>query len=311
VIMPMTNPDGFLYSYTSERMHRKNMARNSGSSCIGVDLNRNFDVNWAGAGASSNPCSDTYYGTSAESEPETRVLVGVMNEAPNTVYIDVHSYTQLIISAYAYTTATNPRASEYRQIGGLMQDAMRQVAGITYTEGPAAQVLYTASGVSTDYADKVGALGICFEMRPSRYGGGGFAPPVSQILPGSQETYAGIMTAIDYAKGYEPPAPTPAPPPGTWTISGSGCTMSGDGDCISSKNHPSSYGNNEECTVTLAGDIALSVEAFSTESGYDFLTMGGSTYSGSSGPASGTYSGTISWASDYSVTNSGWRVCKA
>merc|ERR1719270_65415 len=309
VIMPMTNPDGFYYTLTSERMHRKNMAQNSGSSCIGVDLNRNFDVNWAGAGASSNPCSDTYYGQSAESEPETRVLVSVMNEAPNTVYIDVHSYTQLIISAYAYTRANNPRASEYRQIGSLMQDAMRQVAGITYQEGAAAQVLYTASGTTMDYGDKLGALGICFEMRPSRYGGGGFAPPVSDILPGSQESYQGVMAAIDYAKGYEPPAPTPAPPPGSWTISGSGCVM--EGDCISSRNHPSSYGNNEQCTVTMAGDVALSVQAFSTESRYDYLTMGGRTYSGSSGPSSGTYSGTIEWASDYSVTKSGWKICKA
>merc|ERR1719188_1665168 len=309
VIMPMNNPDGFYYSFTESRMHRKNMRVNPGSSCIGVDINRNFDVNWSGPGASSNPCSDTFYGQSAASEPETQVLQGVLNEAPTTVHIDVHSYTQLIISSYGYTTAPNPRASTYREVGALIQDAMRQVAGITYTEGPIAQVLYTASGVSTDYADKVGALGICFEMRPSRYGGGGFAPPVSDILPGSQETYEGVMAAIDYAKAYEPPAPTPAPPPGTWTISGSGCVM--NGDCISSNNHPSSYGNNEQCTVSMADDLALSVQAFSTESGYDFLTMGGSTYSGSSGPASGTYSGSITWSSDYSVTNSGWKICKA
>merc|ERR1712113_935516 len=171
---------------TTERMHRKNMAQNSGSSCIGVDLNRNFDVNWSGEGASSNPCSDIYYGSSAASEPETRVLVGVLNEAPNTVYIDVHSYSQLIISSYAYTSAVNPRASEYRQIGSLMQDAIRQVAGITYQEGPVSEVLYVASGGGIDYADEVGALGICIEMRPSRAGGGGFAgfaPPVSEILP--------------------------------------------------------------------------------------------------------------------------------
>merc|ERR1719511_643383 len=135
VLMPMNNPDGFVYSHTTSRMHRKNMAQNSGSSCIGVDLNRNYDVNFAGAGSSSNPCSDTYHGPSAASEPETQVLMQVMNEAPNTVYIDVHSYTQLAISAYAYTTANNPRAAEYRAVGALIQDAMREVAGITYTEG--------------------------------------------------------------------------------------------------------------------------------------------------------------------------------
>merc|ERR1712176_1529755 len=82
----------------------------------------------------------------------------------------------------------------------------------------------------------------------------------------------------------------------------------GTGNCIQSNNHPSSYGNNEECTIS-AWDVALTVDAFSTESRYDFLTMGGVQYSGSSGPASGTYSGVISWSSDYSVTNSGWKLC--
>merc|ERR1719330_1640956 len=81
------------------------------------------------------------------------------------------------------------------------------------------------------------------------------------------------------------------------------------GNCIQSNNHPASYGNNEKCTIN-AWDVALTVDAFSTESGYDFLTMGGTRYSGSSGPASGTYSGEISWSSDYSVVNSGWKLCR-
>jgi len=104
------------------------------------------------------------------------------------------------------------------------------------------------------------------------------------------------------------PVPTPAPPPGTWSVTGAGCTMSGN--CIQSNSHPGNYGNNEACTIQ-AQDVAISVDAFSTESRYDFLTMGGTAYSGTSGPPSGTYSGTISWSSDYSVTNSGWKLCKA
>merc|ERR1719330_788868 len=105
-----------------------------------------------------------------------------------------------------------------------------------------------------------------------------------------------------------PPTPAP-PPPGTFEVTaGTGCTTTGN--CIQSNNHLSSYGNNEACTIS-AYDVALTVDAFSTESGYDFLTMGGVAYSGSSGPASGTYSGVISWSSDYSVVNSGWKLCKA
>jgi len=111
------------------------------------------------------------------------------------------------------------------------------------------------------------------------------------------------------AGGAPTPVPTPAPPPGTWTVSGTGCTMTGN--CIQSNNHPANYGNNEDCTIT-AQAATITVDAFSTESGYDFLTMSdGTQYSGSNGPPSGTYTGVISWASDYSVVNSGWKMCKA
>merc|ERR1712060_101467 len=121
---------------------------------------------------------------------------------------------------------------------------------------------------------------------------------------------AGDTNALLYvgAGGAPPPAPTPAPPPCAWTFSGTGCTC--DGNCIQSNNHPGSYGNNEACTID-ANNVAFTVDAFSTESGYDFLTVGGSSYSGNSGPADGSYDGVISWSSDYSVTNSGWKLCQA
>merc|ERR1719401_1537220 len=210
VLMPMSNPDGFRYSTTTQRMHRKNMRVNSGSSCRGVDLNRNWDAFWAQGGSSGSPCSDTYHGPSAASEPETNVIAQVMREAPQTVYIDVHAFSQLVITSYGYTTAANPRSAEYRNIGGLIQSAIRSEGGYTWREGPIAQVLYAASGSTVDYADKLGALGICFELRPASSSGGGFAPPASNILPGARESFAGVMAAIDYAKATAGPSPTPS-----------------------------------------------------------------------------------------------------
>jgi len=103
------------------------------------------------------------------------------------------------------------------------------------------------------------------------------------------------------------PVPTPAPPPGTWEVtSGTGCTKVGN--CIQSSNHPADYGMNEECTIN-AYEVDLTVSAFSTESGYDILTVGGTRYSGTSGPPGGAFSGVISWSSDYSIVSSGWKLC--
>merc|ERR1719343_1226607 len=122
-------------------------------------------------------------------------------------------------------------------------------------------------------------------------------------------TSADTNALLYVGEGVAPtPVPTPAPPPGTWSVSGTGCTMTGN--CISSNNHPGNYGNNEACTITVQ-EVALTVDAFNTESRYDFLTVDGTAYSGTSGPSSGTYSGLISWSSDYSVVQSGWKLCKA
>ena len=77
-VAPLLNPDGYEFSHTDNRMWRKNrffLKKNTfftklslsrappptGSSCYGVDLNRNWDVLGFGLGVvSSNPCSETY-----------------------------------------------------------------------------------------------------------------------------------------------------------------------------------------------------------------------------------------------------------
>jgi len=138
---------------------------------------------------------------------------------------------------------------------------------------------------------------------------------ISDLLDEAARDYitdlrAGDTNALLYvgAGGAPTLAPTPAPPPGTFeVISGTGCTKTGN--CIQSSNHPGDYGNNENCNIN-AYEAEITVEAFNTESGYDFLSMGGASYSGTSGPASGTYTGVISWASDYSEVRSGWKLCQ-
>lgn len=133
------------------------------------------------------------------------------------------------------------------------------------------------------------------------------------------ENYPGIWArihyVIDWINSYVytgPPTPAPPtpppPPPGTWVVTGSGCEESGS--CVQSNNHPGNYGNNQQCTIEL-WEVSLTVEAFNTESSYDTLTVEGNQYSGTNGPASGSYSGAISWTSDYSVTKSGWRLCRS
>ena len=101
------------------------------------------------------------------------------------------------------------------------------------------------------------------------------------------------------------PSTTSAPAP--WELSAHGCVMAGD--CMQSLYHPADYGNHQESLVTLNDEVYFSVAAFNTESGFDFLKMNGTRYSGTSDPPNGTYSGTISWNPGFSVTSSGWKLC--
>lgn len=98
-----------------------------------------------------------------------------------------------------------------------------------------------------------------------------------------------------------------AEPPACRVTSGTGCTSDGAG-CCSSLGHPGNYGNNQQCTMAVDGKIAIG-GAFNTEYRYDFLTVGGVRYHGTSGPPVGTDPGTVTWSSDYSVVRSGWKIC--
>jgi len=170
------------------------------------------------------------------------------------------------------------------------------------------------SGTSMACPHVAGGAALVLEMDPSLKASGVLAEltrnaekdAISDLRPGDVNV---LLSVREFYTGPPTPAPpTPAPPPpGTWELSGSGCTM--DGDCISSLNYPGNYGNNEACNVQLY-DVSLRFDAFNTESRYDYLRVGGTGYSGTSGPADGSYSGSMSWASDYSVTRSGWKVCR-
>jgi len=201
VMMPMANPDGFIHSQGLARFHRKNMNRNS-SLCLGTDLNRNYDFEWNQGGSSGIPCMDNYHGREAGGEPETQVIQALLKESKMTVQIDVHAFSQLILSSWGYTTDDHPRRAEFDDLGWKMHSAVEGKHGFEYTYGPTAQTLYAASGTMTDYATSLGALGYCYELRPAGkfLGIFGFAPPASAILPGAEECWAGLLVSIEYAK---------------------------------------------------------------------------------------------------------------
>ncbi|MFO8108990.1 MAG: M14 family zinc carboxypeptidase [Thermoplasmata archaeon] len=105
-IMPIQNPDGYTYDgngvYEDRAGWRKNRNDSTPTSAIGVDLNRNWDINWAGGGSSDVPGSDVYHGEAPLSEYENKYLSEFMlsrNVQSTTIFtvITVH---------YSYRTCT-------------------------------------------------------------------------------------------------------------------------------------------------------------------------------------------------------------
>lgn len=73
-VIPLLNPDGYEYSYNVDRFWRKNRSPppTNETDCYGVDLNRNFDVNYGVVDSSDDPCSENYKGIEAFDQLEVR-----------------------------------------------------------------------------------------------------------------------------------------------------------------------------------------------------------------------------------------------
>ena len=233
-IVPDMNPDGGEYDIAtgSYRSWRKNRQPNSGSSNVGTDLNRNWSWQWGCCGGSSSSTgSETYRGTAPFSAPETQRLrdfvlsrvVGGKQQIK--INIDFHTYGQLVLWPYGYTTANTAPGlaidaqSTYATIGNQM------AATNGYTPEQASD-LYIADGVVIDWMwGNQGIFSYTFEMYPTSSGAGGFYPPDEVIGRETSRNREAVLMLSEIADcpyraiGKEAQYCGAAPPPGTTVYS--------------------------------------------------------------------------------------------
>ncbi|KAK3869191.1 hypothetical protein Pcinc_025476 [Petrolisthes cinctipes] len=198
-IVPMANPDGYVYTWTNDRLWRKNRRNNAGS-CEGVDLNRNWDAHW-GVGASTQTCSEVYRGPSPFSEPETKVLSEEMTRLNNQLNFDlvlsIHNYGQVLLYPYGWTTNPAPHTEDMKKKGNVFLKAAKAHAGTVYTMVNTAGGFYYAAGATDDWAkEKLGTRYVyTLELRDKgRYG---FTLPANQILSTATEVWQGLDMMIN------------------------------------------------------------------------------------------------------------------
>lgn len=208
-VVPQVNPDGIEVTQqgiidqgtgsSSPAWQRKNVNDSYSSppcggpppsSHEGVDLNRNFDIDWGRTGTSTNPCSLVYGGPRAASEPETTAQVALMQDlfrdqrapgmgaaAPRGTtgsMLTLHSYSDVVLLPWGFTGVLAPNDA------GLRSYAFRMSHFNGYQTGTSDEILYISSGATEDWAySDLGVAGYTFEIGPGGGACGGFFPAYS------------------------------------------------------------------------------------------------------------------------------------
>ncbi|KAG7502662.1 carboxypeptidase B2 [Solea senegalensis] len=194
-VLPVLNPDGYHFTWTTNRMWRKNRSFSRSSSCVGVDLNRNFDANWCTEGASHNPCSEIYCGAFPESEPETEAVANFLRSHKNSIqlYLSIHSYSQMLLFPFSCTTEQAENHDDLLEIAKEAAQKIQRHYRNHYKYGAGAKTIYLAPGGSDDWAYNLGIkYSFTFELQDrGRYG---FLLPPSHISKACNEALIAVKT---------------------------------------------------------------------------------------------------------------------
>ncbi|MCX8173017.1 MAG: M14 family zinc carboxypeptidase [Thermoplasmata archaeon] len=215
-VVPTLNPDGRVYDGggndgidpSNVKNWRKNLRDNNNNGQIdsydGVDLNRNYEIGF-GIGSSSSMSSETYMGPTPFSEKETQAYRDFLSKHHFITGITYHSYAQLILYPWAYTSTDTSHHSYFTAAANKIKSLIKNTAGSSYSwqAGQPPEILYAAGGSSFDY------LYACYEtfqfgieLYPSQSDSisDGFHPPTSKILPACNDQIEAAVYMVESAQ---------------------------------------------------------------------------------------------------------------
>ncbi|XP_049545589.1 zinc carboxypeptidase-like [Anopheles darlingi] len=199
-VVPVANPDGYVYTHTTTRLWRKTRSQQN-VLCFGVDPNRNWDFKFNQGGTSVIPCADTFSGPSPFSEIETRTLSAYISTIPNlSTYLDFHSSGQLLMVPYGHTTEPLDNYNELMDIGRKAIAKLRERHGSVYQVGNIAEIIYVASGSSLDWVKGTLQTPLTFAYELRDTGEYGFLLPPDQIIATAEETLDSIIVILEEGK---------------------------------------------------------------------------------------------------------------
>lgn len=214
VFIPIVNPDGYEYTWTTDRLWRKNRQTTDIAFCPGVDIDRSFAFGWNGHDGRENACSDDYAGTDPLAALEARVLTEwARNETQNNnvtfdAYIDLHSYSQEVLYPYSYTCDLEPpNLEDLEEVAMGLAKSFRLTNGHYYGVESACEGSITFQDQSKNTRIQTDSQGgsaldffyhdldvkFAYQIKLRDTGTYGFLLPRSQIVPTGEEAYEAVV----------------------------------------------------------------------------------------------------------------------
>lgn len=210
--LPCVNPDGYAFNESGPTggMWRKNRRDNGPGFGRGVDLNRNYSVDWGrtapNTSISFNPNDDSYIGPEEFSEPETRALKALSESRHFTIAIDHHAYGNYYVTPYGRPSAHTPIPTTDNNFYKYASALMGKYNGYFAGDG-LATVNYYAVGNSRDWYIS-GDIGTGTKQKTYGYtvevgsGSHGFWPDAEEIIPIARGMFFANMQMAYMAGSY-------------------------------------------------------------------------------------------------------------
>lgn len=203
LFIPVLNPDGYVYTWETDRLWRKNRQPVEGGDegqCRGVDIDHSFDYHWTPS--SESVCSEDYPGSAPFEAYELRIWADYLNKTNEAHhihgYVDLHSYDQEILYPYVYLCGHLPRDEENLiELAYGISKSIRWTSGKYYAVLPAcldkdADLLpELGAGTALDYMYRQRAFW-AYQLKLRDSGSHGFLLPKRYIEPVGEEIAAGL-----------------------------------------------------------------------------------------------------------------------
>ncbi|VDO00654.1 unnamed protein product [Rodentolepis nana] len=202
-IAPNVNPDGYVYSYTRDRLWRKNRSKNDRDNCPGTDINRNFPYKWGLKGAADDECTGSYRGKSAADQLETQHLIKKLTSVANhtKLFLTLHAYGQMILMPYGYESGARPtNFEELKRIALKLVFKLWGKHNTIYSTGAPTDLLYPASGGSFDFTCGTLKIPYSFAIELPDTGTYGFLLPPSFIGQIGEQMWDALQVFVEEMK---------------------------------------------------------------------------------------------------------------